>query len=121
MDRAQERSCQWNPLIRPADRAKFNRDLTREGDSGAGRSADTEEMFRVMQWLQEEQEQEKAKTTEEYKIKSHHTVENTLGNPKTTHVTGTRLYRHCHPSVTHVRCTYPSVDYHGEGLETHAR
>ena len=39
--------------------------MTNEGDSGAERTVDGEEIFRVMKLLEKEQEQEKAKAVEE--------------------------------------------------------
>ena len=55
----------WSDWQTERNSAKFNRDLTSEGDSGAELSADAEEMFQVMQSLEKEQEQEQAKAAEE--------------------------------------------------------
>ena len=55
----------WSDWQTERNSAKFNRGLTSEWDSGTERSADAQKMFRVMQSLEKEQEQEKAKTTEE--------------------------------------------------------
>ena len=51
----------WSDWQTERNSAKFNRDLTSEGDSGAERSSDAENFFGVMQSLEKEQKQEKPK------------------------------------------------------------